>query len=200
MALSLMLIVAGLVVRSHTSGARAIQTESGLADVGARAGRALERIVRELTFASGASLGGVPLAPLFDTAASFDLVESIDVATTGNLTWRPARIQFEYAPGELDDGVDNDGNGLIDDGRAVLYYSWGRGDQRRRVLCNGVAEYLDGETPDGTDENGNGLIDERGLSFQREGERIHVYLSVERRDSNGFLAQETLSTSVHHRN
>ena len=72
--------------------------------------------------------------------------------------------------------------------------------QKRVVLCSGVAEYLEGETPDGNDENGNQLRDERGLCFERVGNRLNVYLTVERMDSAGLLWTQTLQTSVHYRN
>ena len=80
------------------------------------------------------------------------------------------RFEFVYDPDEVDDGQDNNGNGLIDEGRIVWTRNVGAPDERSVVLCHQVREYLEGEVPNGLDDNGNGLVDEKGLSFERNGE------------------------------
>ena len=39
-----------------------------------------------------------------------------------------------------------------------------------------------------------------GLCFERVGNRLNVYLTVQKLNSDGFLATQTLQTSVHYRN
>ena len=46
--------------------------------------------------------------------------------------------------GEIDDGLDNNGNGLVDEGQVVWITDLGLPGQRAVVLCNWVSEALDG--------------------------------------------------------
>lgn len=52
----------------------------------------------------------------------------------------------------------------------------------------------------GEDDNGNGLLDEHGLAFTKEGDRVDIYLTVEKLDENGELAQEAETFTVTCRN
>lgn len=181
------------------SGARTFRTGSVRTDLDARGSRALQRISQELRAAGAQSLVGFPQTPLFDEGITFDVVRGITRAD-GTLDWMPCRIQFEYFDGELDDGVDNNGNGLVDEGQVVLVHEWNTGDDRRVVLCTGVREYLEGESLDAADENGNQLVDERGLCFEMDGRRLTVRLTLEKLDPDGRLAMRTFTTSLRIRN
>ena len=110
------------------------------------------------------------------------------------------RFALELAPGELDNGIDDNGNGLIDEGVLVRIENPGLANEQRSIFARGVSEYLEGETGDGTDENGNGLVDEGGLSFSRSNGSLQIALSLERIGPDGELMVRTLETSVALRN
>jgi type II secretory pathway pseudopilin PulG len=159
--------------------------------------RALERIVRSIEFADGAILSGQVLGPLGDDQVSFSTPVSF---VDGVVTWMSAQILSELDEGELDDGADNDGDGLVDEGRVVLIEDQGGAAERRVVLTNGVAELQDGEEANNADDNGNGLVDETGLSFSATGETVFVRLTCQRRTDDGRLLVQAAETAVRLRN
>lgn len=160
--------------------------------------RALNRIARRLTGAGATTLFPVPEAPLGSSAVSFQEVEGWNA---GAPVWSSdAEIRLEYEPRELDNDLDDDGDGLVDEGQVVQVENLGEADERRVVLVRGVREYLEGETADGFDENGNGLEDERGLSFQLDGNEMIVRLTLLRPDPQGAITMRTLQTSISLRN
>ena len=160
--------------------------------------RALNRIARRLTGAGATTLFPVLEAPLGSSAVSFQEVEGWNA---GAPVWSSdAEIRLEYEPRELDNDLDDDGDGLVDEGQVVQVENLGEADERRVVLVRGVREYLEGETADGFDENGNGLEDERGLSFQLDGNEMIVRLTLLRPDPQGAITMRTLQTSISLRN
>ncbi|NOT29169.1 MAG: hypothetical protein HOP15_01835 [Planctomycetes bacterium] len=113
--------------------------------------------------------------------------------------WGPfCSLTLEPAPGELDDGLDNDGNGLVDDGVLVLTRDVG-GNEHRAVLCRSVAALLEGEIANGDDDNGNGVTDEAGFNVHRVGDVLFVRLSVQEAVETGTITR-TLETCVRLRN
>jgi len=101
-------------------------------------------------------------------------------------------IRREPSPSDPDDGVDNDGNGLIDEGLVVWIRNPGDPDEERIVLCRDVSESLEGEVPgNGLDDNGNDLIDEGGLAFDfppgfpLDRSFVRIQLSLSRLDREG---------------
>lgn len=166
--------------------------------VEAQARRALDRIAEQFTSAQSDNLNPNPLPPFGSN--TLDFRNSTGFAG-GAVTWGPTtRLQFQYDPGEIDDGVDNDGDGVADEGRVVLMENFGLANQVTQVLCVNVREFLEGETPDGADENGNGLIDERGLSFELNDQTLTIRLSLERLDDNNNPLVRTVETGVRLRN
>jgi hypothetical protein len=113
----------------------------------------------------------------------------------------PERLLLEYSPGEVDDGIDNNQNGLVDECRVVWLENPDTVNERRTVLCNWVRETLEGETPgNNADENGNGLDDEPGLCFDFDGNRVTIRLTVERLSPEGFSIMRTLERTISFRN
>ena len=105
-------------------------------------------------------------------------------------------IRFELEPDELDDGLDNNGNGLVDEGRAVWIEDEGNPGERTKVICRRVRRMLEGEQPNGGDDNGNDLLDEPGLSFEVDTRVVTIRLSLEGLDPRGRLVTKTVETSV----
>jgi len=159
--------------------------------------RASNRIVDELVNASSTSLFPDPGA-----FATSDLVFQVaDGVTAGAVDWSaPKRLAFQYETGEVDDGLDNNGNGLIDEGVLVLTLDDGGPAELAVVLCHGLRELGEGEIFNGLDDNGNGLVDEGGFSVRREGSVLTVRVTVEKRGPDGELLTSTTETGVRLRN
>ena len=190
------LTAGGAMLAQRSRGAyRATTDESGL-ETATR--RAIDRVARELV-----STGDAVLPPMLaDDFGSSDFVYQQAIGLTGvDIDWGvPRRLAFEYAAGELDDGVDNDGNGLVDDGMLVLTRDDGGAAEQRIVLCHDVREYQPGEEPNGVDDNGNGVVDELGFNVQRVDDVLVIRLTLEQRDAADGLLTRTLTTSVRIRN
>jgi hypothetical protein len=183
-------------VMAARGGLGAFRATQETSDAEARVRRALDRAVFELL-----SAGASELLP--DPSGEFgtgDLQFRKAIGLNGTVPqWGPTiSLAREYATEELDDDVDNDGNGLVDDGVLVLTRDVG-GDERRVILCRGVRELLEGEVADGDDDNGNGVRDEAGFNVHRVGQVLFVRLSVEEALESGTIVR-TLETSVRLRN
>jgi hypothetical protein len=120
----------------------------------------------------------------------------------GGIDWDTAeRLVLEYDPRDPNDGLDNDGDGLIDEGQLVWIDDFGQPDQLRRILCHDVAEFLEGEDSGNlADDNGNGLQDERGFCVDFDGSVATVHLTLESVDPGGFTLQTTIQRTVAFRN
>jgi hypothetical protein len=154
--------------------------------------------MREVTFARAATLDPEPVAPMGSDTLTFETSTGVQ---GGAVVWSPPRtVAFEYAEGELDDGVDNDGNGAIDDGMVVWIEDEGQATEKRVTLVSDVSEYLPGEEPDGADNNENGLVDERGLAFELDGEVLKIRLALEVLGPSGYPITKAGEISVFIRN
>ena len=155
--------------------------------------RSLDRIASAIEFSDATILDVALASPLGADQVAFRTPRAF-VGT--EVEWENIQILLELEPGELDDGVDNDGDGLIDEQRIVRVDYPGTPDERRVVLASGVAELLEGELPNGLDDNGNGLTDETGLSFSSNGSVVTIRLTCLRRDDGGRLLTRTSETAV----
>ena len=164
----------------------------------ARARRALDRVVEELAMAGRGTLDPDPAQPNWTEELEFQCVTGVAgfVPIWGPLT----ELLWEREPAELDDGQDNDGDGLVDEGRVVLVRNSGGVNERRVVLCSGVAEFAQGESAAVGDENGNGLEDERGFSLQRDGELLTVFLTLQEQVESAQVLTTSVRTSLRLRN
>jgi type II secretory pathway pseudopilin PulG len=155
--------------------------------------RAADRVADELVNAGAATLFPDP-----EPDGTDDLVFAAVIGiTAGAPNWgTPTRIAFEYDPGEVDDGLDNDGDGLVDEGRIVMTRNDGMAGAQRVVLCRDVRELLEGELPNLADDNGNGLADESGFWVQRAGELVIVRVTVEKTGPEGVRIIGTSESSI----
>ena len=200
LAVSLVLItvmMGGLMIVSHniTSAVRAGTASAALEAEGETAIRRLVEILRE---ASTDSVTPRPAAPFSTSRVDFLRADSWNVK---GFQWNPLeRIRLELRPGELDNGLDDDGNGLVDECRVAWITDPGGPGQRVVTLCHSASELLGGELPNGVDDNGNGLIDEPGLCVVFEDDGALVRLTLQRRDSEGRLLTRTFERRVGFRN
>lgn len=193
-----MSVMLGAVALATLRGSDAYNTGRAAADLEARAQRAIALVVEDLRWAGRTGLNPEPLAPF--GSAQLDYQSNVGFQG-GAVQWGPpTRLGFEYAPGEVDDGLDNNGNGVADEGSIVLRVNPGAADEQRIVRVNWVRELLEGEVANGLDDNGNGLIDEAGLSFEVSGTTLMVRLTLERPDAEGRILTRTMTTAVNLRN
>lgn len=191
-------LVMGSLVQVSTGSHAVYQETSFQARLDERSRQALERMATEL--------GTTGLQALFPDPASEFGTDDLTFAQVEGFTddasdWgAPLRLAFEYEPGELDDDIDNDGNGLIDEGMIVLTRNVGAANELRLVLCKRVREMMVGELVNGADDNGNGVRDERGFNLQRVGGLLLIRLCVEDRSPTGATSNRSVQTNVRLRN
>lgn len=201
----IMTSVFGAIAVTVLAGSRSYEEGVAKAEVDAQARRLASRIAEEFLTASRASL--VEGAQMWSGGNEDDGdVEYRYRQVTGAVAGAAQlsaqrRIRLDYAQGEVDDGLDNNGNGLIDECRVLLSIDTGTA---MEVGIGGfVREFLQGETAaNDVDDNANGLEDERGLCMVFDGttNTLMVRLTIERLTSQGRLVTSTAETSVLLRN
>lgn len=121
---AIFIVVVGALATMGSSGSRLFHDGSTRTDIEQRASRALDKLAEELSTLEGDSLTGLPASPVWFDGMTFDRVEAVAL-TDGSVVSRSMRVAFEYEAGEVDDGLDNNGNGLADEGVLALYRDWG---------------------------------------------------------------------------
>lgn len=183
---------------SQERATRAYDTGRERLELEERAHRVLDRIAAEFDEAERETLGPEPDPVLGGEFLNYRRSEGFG---EGGIEWgEMTRIAYEREPGELDDGLDNDGDGLVDEARVVWTLDPDGIAPQQVTWCGGVRELLGGELANGLDDNGNGLIDEPGLTFELGGNLLTIRLTVEGLDAEGRLLSETVQTAVVVRN
>jgi hypothetical protein len=191
-AAAILFLVIGSVTMMGVASDRGYRTGATVAQLEEQTALAIDRVSADLRVAV---LDSVEL----DGSGAVTYVQAIGFS--GGPIWSTRRrLAFELEPGELEDGIDNNGNGLADEGRIVLTVDADGPAESLRVLSRWVPRLGEGEAANGLDDNGDGLIDERGLSIQREGDVLIVRLSLEKRDPDGRLLRRTARTGIQPRN
>lgn len=158
------------------------------------AARALDRISRALT---GARLSALVISPEADSVG----FQKVAGWAGGSVVWsKNSELRLEYERNELDNGIDDDGDGLVDECQIVMTENVGQPDERSVVLVKSVREFLEGEEPDGADNNGNLIEDERGFCIELQDASAVIRLTLLRRDPEGEVRLRTLDTTVGLRN
>lgn len=191
-------LVLGSMALVGSASDRAFQTSSVRTHLEAQAAQTMERMVTDLRIAAGESLA--PALGDGDVTSWVEYRQAVGLDGNKTVLSGTRRLAFEYEAGELDDGIDNNGNGLIDEGRIVLIENLGTAEERRLVLTRWVREHLAGEEPNGLDDNGNGLIDEPGFFLRRSGDTLTLELTLERLDREGRPILRTSRSSTKLRN
>ena len=194
-AAALLVLLFSSAVLAARGGMGAFRATQDAGEVEARVRRALDRVAFELLSASASEF--LP-NPTIDWTSSLQYARTVGLDGTTRVLANPDRLAFEYEIGETDNSLDDDGNGLVDDGVLVLTRDVG-GEEQRVVLCHGVRERLEGEGANGVDDNGNGLTDEQGFNVFRVGNVLFLRLSLEAAGENSIIVR-TLETSVRLRN
>lgn len=192
--LGLALGLAGMVTRTGTAAYRSAEAGRQLEQ---NLHRALDIVITELEATGSDFLDPTPVDGLAYKTIEYQhlLLQGTDV-----LPGPTSRLAFEYETGEIDDGLDNNGNGLVDEGVLVLVRNVGLTSQQRVVLCHGVRELLEGEIANGIDDNGNLLDDEPGFFIQIRGRVVTIRLSIEGIGPQGQILVRTAESSARMRN
>lgn len=201
----IMTTVFGAIGMTVLTGSKSYEQGIAKAEVDGQARRLVGLVANE--FLNASRLSCLPgLAPFSgavqdDGFIQYDYRQMVGAAG-GNAQLSPItrRVRLAYATGEIDDGIDNNANGLIDECRVMLTLDTAAGPE---IAIGGfVREYLQGEGPSDVDDNGNGLIDERGLCMLIDPttNTMMVRLTIERLTSQGRLITSTAETAVRIRN
>ena len=190
-----MLLVAGLATDRCMALFRQQRAVQGLTT---SANRLLQRIASEVAFARRGSLQ----PPTIETQGSSSLQYQRCLGVTGGaVQWSATcSLSWERESGEADNGQDDDGDGLVDEGQLVLLQDVGLASEQRIVLGHGLCEFMPGETFDGADEDGDGRIDERGLCFLLAGDVLTIQVGLQALDPDGHLLTKVVETSAFLRN
>jgi prepilin-type N-terminal cleavage/methylation domain-containing protein len=194
-------------MRVGTSSSSAYRQATTGAQLSAEAKLTVDRVAAELqmaavgTFFPDLDAGGVRNTSSLAYQQLVDIVNGAPVLggpTAGEVT----QLELRLAAGEVDDGADNDGDGLVDERSLVLVRDLGAATELEVTLCSNVTERLEGEDalPDGEDDNGNGLVDEAGFDIERNGDVLTIRLTVAGTDFRGRTMVRTAETAVRLRN
>jgi hypothetical protein len=202
----IMTTVLGAIGVTVLAGTRNYEEGVARADVDSQARRLVSRVAQEFMTASAGSCN--PGVAVIQSGAvedqgevEFSYTQVLGAAAGNPIFSTVRRVRLAYAQGELDDGIDNNSNGLVDECRILLTQDTGVGPE---IAIGGfVREFLQGEVGgNDADDNGNGLSDERGLclAWDEETQIMMVRLTIERLTSQGRLVTSTAETSVLLRN
>jgi len=197
--LGLTSVMVGAAVMIQVAGTNALQSSNQQLEAEGKARRGLDRVAQELERAIIMDVwtNFTPLAPDSPELSYLNVGGLVDgVMVPGHAT----RIRLEPDPRDPNNGVDDDGDGLIDEGVVVLYRNLLEADEIRVVICSDVTEFFAGETGNGADDNGNGLTDEAGFHFEQDGDLITVRICVAGVSSEGTTVIRTAETSIRLRN
>jgi prepilin-type N-terminal cleavage/methylation domain-containing protein len=198
-AMTVLGLILGAIGLTALRGKENFRQGVSVAVIEARAERLLDRIAEELRYAGRDSLPVLPLPPAGASTIEFRACEGFDGAAT--LWSNRTSIARVADPRDPEDGIDNDGDGVVDEGQVVLTRNLGEPDQIAVVIGGGVRRFLQGEEANVLDDNGNGLLDERGLSFALDGtSSLTIRLSLEAVDPRGLPLVRTVQTTVSMRN
>ena len=166
-----LLAVAGVVGRTgsaYESSTRHVLYEAEL-------GRAMNRIVEALSGTTSTIIQPDPTGELGTSDLRYRIPTDMTATT---ITWGPQnRLVLDYEPTELDNGADDDGDGLVDEMELALILDENGPGERRRVLCGGLSELSAAEQADGDDNDGNQLADEPGFCIRRMGDVLVIHLA-----------------------
>lgn len=188
----------GMLSMIGQSSERAYQTGTTAAQLEQQTSQAVDRIVVELRPMRMDTMepplgGGV-------VAEEIVYMQALDYEAGQVLSSSLRRLALEYVEGEIDDGQDNNSNGMADECMVVLTEDLGGPSERRLVLTRWVTELFEGELPNGVDDNGNSIADERGFHVERNGDTLFVRLTLQRPDTQRRVMTRTARTSVEVRN
>ncbi|MEL6428218.1 MAG: hypothetical protein AAFU73_19060 [Planctomycetota bacterium] len=193
-------VLLGGVMRSMQSASGLMESTSAVLDIDRKA-RKLGQELR--TTLENASAGTVdPIFPLpgpgdpipYQTDVRFN--EIVDWSGGAVVLGPEQRLFLRMETTELDNGRDDDGDGLVDELEVVHVPDAAAASPVELVLARGVLEWFPGEAGSGADDNGNGLVDEPGFSIAESGGRLTVRWALGVVDDGGTLQVRTSAFQI----
>jgi len=182
----------GLAQIRNSSEAKVMRAR-GIAEV--RAHQALERVASELTGVGRSLMFPDPNTSFGAGALTYQ--RPAGVSGAGLVQWNtPSRLELLPEPREVDNGIDDDGDGLVDERRLMYTRDIGAANERTVVLCSGIPELAPGELTNGLDDNGNGAVDEAGFNVLRTGDLLTVRITIQQPVAGDQIETVSAETSV----
>jgi type II secretory pathway pseudopilin PulG len=164
-------------------------------DLERRADRALQMVTRALRGAGVHTLVPDPNGAFGTGSIRFQTPS--DISAEGVVVWNtPTTVAIQMDTGEIDNGLDDDGDGRIDERALVITREIGTPEERATTICHGIAAWADGEIANGLDDNGNGILDERGFNVHRVGDLLYLNLTLESPAGDGRILRCSTSTAL----
>jgi hypothetical protein len=192
-------LVMGLGAMVSNSARSAYESTSTSSITEAQVKVALDRIAREIEMGALGTLDPALDGVVTDTSR-MSMMQVVDIVNGAIVLGDVLTIGYSIDPRDPVDGVDNDGDGLIDEGHLIMIRDDGGANPQTVTLCRNVRRFLEGEESGAGDENGNGLTNEAGFLIEREGDLLTLQLTVERPSTSGNTQVRTSTTSVLLRN
>ena len=192
-------VLMSFIFMAQSSGQKVAQRATHEDETQVRLTRTVERVADELRSVIDQTIWEDLTGFVTDSELlTFQAVGSLEggVVIPGPVT----RIAFVPEPGEGRDDIDNDGDGLVDEGTVTLVRDPDGPNEISVILCRNVRAYFDGESLDFEDENGNGLVDEAGFHFQRTGDQLAIRLTIEDVDLRGDVVTQSAEALIRIRN
>src|SRR5262245_47463761 len=114
----LLAVVSTPVALAVGGAVRAYRSESAVARLDGRAQDAIAQITERLQQADQAAVTPAGVAAPASTAV-IDFQRALDFVDDAVVWSNPERLALEADPGDPADGLDNDGDGMVDEGRVV---------------------------------------------------------------------------------
>lgn len=189
-ATTLLTFVAGGSAALLMTGAGLFEETNSISDLDQKTTRAMQKAVRLLVDSGVSTLQ--PSALTSDYGSSTVTFQVSTGVVDGAVVWGESQsLALEEDPLDPEDGVDNDGDGVIDEGRLVWTRDVGGAKQESVVLCRDVAGLLEGEVENDLDDNGNGVKDETGFCARLEGESLWIGLTRVTTNAREELVEST---------
>jgi hypothetical protein len=203
---TVVLLLLGLVAESVSTSRGAYGQGMSSAAVEALARRTVDALAMRFTGASASSVRiDDPAPPPAANVITWIDWQTVEGYAGGALLAPRSRLQLELHPGELDDGLDNNGDGMVDECRLVFVPDV-VGGGAAVGLAGFVTRYGEGELGNGVDDDGDGAVDEPGLGLAWDpvepgatgdrGGRLQLQLTLERASGAQTRIQRTVGTSV----
>lgn len=161
--------------------------------------QAAARILEELSGVSPTMFVPDPTSAFGGDTLTFQ--RPLSVSNVGVVAWSTqTRLALLMDDGENDNGLDDDGDGLIDEGQVIFTRNVGQVDENSTTLVRGVSEYLEGETGNVGDENANGFNDEQGFCMTLQGSLMLLRITLERPVKEGRTVLASVETAVRLKN
>jgi len=173
---TILVVIVGGIFQVLSAGLNAYNSGTVLVDVQGLARRTMEGMIREVQGAGLSTVSPTPPLP-GQTGTSTITFQQATGYSGGSVTWGDTiTVAFAYVDGESDNGADDNGNHLVDEGVVTLTIDDGEG---------GI-----------TNETIGYWVKEGGLQFNLSGALLTITLEVERYEPRGELMQALLSTTV----